>query len=127
MLNVRKYPFSGHHKQQVTRDDLLQALDGFTPMGLRNVTLHSGGEVTWHDVGGLKDVKSTLVETLLWPAKYPKLFSNCPLRLRQGLLLYGAPGTGKTLLAGAVAKECGLNFISIKVRTLFLLLTLLFC
>ena len=47
--------------------------------------------------------------------QYPALFSNCPLRLRSGLLLYGAPGTGKTLLAGVVAKECGLNFISIKV------------
>lgn len=46
--------------------------------------------------------------------QYPALFSNCPLRLRSGLLLYGAPGTGKTLLAGVVAKECGLNFISIK-------------
>ena len=47
--------------------------------------------------------------------QYPTLFANCPLRLRSGLLLYGAPGTGKTLLAGVVAKECGLNFISIKV------------
>ena len=46
--------------------------------------------------------------------QYPALFSSCPLRLRSGLLLYGAPGTGKTLLAGAVARECGLNFISIK-------------
>ena len=47
--------------------------------------------------------------------QYPELFANCPLRLRSGLLLYGAPGTGKTLLAGVLAKECGLNFISIKV------------
>jgi peroxin-1 len=47
--------------------------------------------------------------------QYPELFANCPLRLRSGLLLYGPPGTGKTLLAGAVAKECSLNFISIKV------------
>lgn len=48
--------------------------------------------------------------------QYPEIFENAPLRVQSGLLLYGAPGTGKTLLAGAVAKECGLKFISIKVR-----------
>ena len=47
--------------------------------------------------------------------QYPDLFSQCPLRLRSGLLLYGAPGTGKTLIAGIVAKETNLNFIVIKV------------
>jgi peroxin-1 len=50
--------------------------------------------------------------------QYPEIFENAPLRLQSGLLLYGIPGTGKTLLAGAVAKECGLKFISIKVYTL---------
>lgn len=49
--------------------------------------------------------------------QYPEIFENAPLRVQSGLLLYGAPGTGKTLLAGAVAKECGLKFISIKVCT----------
>lgn len=49
--------------------------------------------------------------------QYPLLFSSLPIRHRSGVLLYGAPGTGKTLLAGAVAKESGMNFISIKVRT----------
>lgn len=48
-------------------------------------------------------------------SQYPILFSNLPIRHRSGLLLYGAPGTGKTLLARAVAKESGMNFISIKV------------
>ena len=57
---------------------------------------------------------SPLKEYPSFNCQYPELFANCPLRLRSGLLLYGAPGTGKTLLAGAVAKECGLNFISIK-------------
>jgi len=51
--------------------------------------------------------------------QYPKLFNSCPLRIRSGLLLYGAPGTGKTLLAGVIAKEYGLNFICIKVKCIF--------
>jgi peroxin-1 len=63
---------------------------------------------------GLNDVRRTLKETLEWPTKYPKLFENIPLRPRSGLLLFGPPGCGKTILASAVAKECGLNFISIK-------------
>lgn len=50
--------------------------------------------------------------------QYPEIFEHAPLRMQSGLLLYGAPGTGKTLLAGAVAKECGLKFISIKVHNL---------
>lgn len=98
----------------LSQNDFDVALNGFTPASIRNVPLHQAGELGWSDIGGLTDVKETLIETLQWPTKYPTLFSNCPLRLRSGLLLYGAPGTGKTLLAGVVAKECGLNFISIK-------------
>lgn len=52
-----------------------------------------------------------------WLSQYPQLFAHCPIKQHMGVLLYGAPGTGKTLLAGAVAKEFGLNFVSIKVLT----------
>ncbi|XP_022107036.1 peroxisome biogenesis factor 1-like isoform X2 [Acanthaster planci] len=96
------------------QEDFEAALHDYTPATLRDVPLHSAGELGWQDVGGLRDVKESLLETLQLPAKYPSLFANCPLRLRSGLLLYGPPGTGKTLLGGVVAKECGLNFISIK-------------
>ncbi|XP_071949385.1 peroxisomal ATPase PEX1-like [Antedon mediterranea] len=95
-------------------EDFECALQNYTPATLRDVPLHNSGDLSWKNVGGLEEVKKVLLETLLWPAKYPQLFKNCPLRLRSGLLLYGPPGTGKTLLGGAVAKECGLNFISIK-------------
>ncbi|KAK4686120.1 peroxin-1, partial [Tremellales sp. Uapishka_1] len=93
--------------------DFALAQAAFTPMSLRGVTLQKS-EVKWSDIGGLHETRRVLRETLEWPTKYAQIFANCPLRLRSGLLLYGFPGCGKTLLASAVAKECGLNFISVK-------------
>ena len=66
----------------------------------------------WEDVGGLSEAKKEIMETIQLPLQYPELFTS-GLR-RSGVLLYGAPGTGKTLLAKAVATECSLNFLSVK-------------
>ncbi|KNE60521.1 hypothetical protein, variant [Allomyces macrogynus ATCC 38327] len=62
----------------------------------------------------MHDAKRKLLETFAWPRKYPALFASCPLRLRSGVLLYGFPGCGKTLLASAVAAECGLPCVAVK-------------
>ncbi|GJN92246.1 hypothetical protein Rhopal_005276-T1 [Rhodotorula paludigena] len=97
----------------LTADDFHAAQQGFVPLSLRDVKLQKS-DVAWADIGGLHDARKTLRETLEWPTKYGAIFASCPLRLRSGLLLYGYPGCGKTLLASAVAKECGLNFISVK-------------
>lgn len=97
----------------LTQDDFTRALDGFTPASLRNVTLQSS-TTRWDSIGGLHSTRQTLLETLQYPTTYAPIFAQCPLRLRSGLLLYGYPGCGKTLLASAVAGECGLNFISVK-------------
>ncbi|KAM3596021.1 uncharacterized protein V6R79_007067 [Siganus canaliculatus] len=94
--------------------DFVQALKGFTPPSLWAVDLHTPSGVGLERVGGLREVRQQLMDTILLPAKYPILFSNLPIRHRSGILLYGAPGTGKTLLARAVAKDSGMNFISIK-------------
>ncbi|KAM9386859.1 peroxisomal ATPase PEX1 [Phaethornis superciliosus] len=94
--------------------DFQKALTDFTPLALRNVNLHKPKDMGWDRIGGLKDVKQILMDTIMLPAKYPELFANLPIRQRSGVLLYGAPGTGKTLLAGVVARESGMNFISIK-------------
>lgn len=93
--------------------DFDSALKGFVPAGLRGVKLQTSG-ARWKDIGGLTETRKILLETLEWPTKYAPIFASCPLRLRSGLLLYGYPGCGKTLLASAVAGECGLNFISVK-------------
>ena len=93
--------------------DFENALKGFTPASLRSVTLQSS-KTTFDSIGGLRETRKILLETLQYPTTYAPIFAQCPLRLRSGLLLYGYPGCGKTLLASAVAGECGLNFISVK-------------
>jgi len=98
---------------QLSRKDFTSALKGFTPASLRNVTLQTS-TTTFDSIGGLKETRRILLETLQYPTTYAPIFAQCPLRLRSGLLLYGFPGCGKTLLASAVAGECGLNFISVK-------------
>lgn len=95
------------------KEDFERALKGFTPASLRNVTLQSS-TTTFDSIGGLHATRKILLETLQYPTTYAPIFAQCPLRLRSGLLLYGFPGCGKTLLASAVAGECGLNFISVK-------------
>ncbi|KAF9482195.1 AAA-domain-containing protein [Pholiota conissans] len=98
---------------KLTQADFAAAQVGFVPLSLRDVKLEKS-DVAWSDIGGLYETRRMLRETLEWPTKYGPIFKQSPLRLRSGLLLYGFPGCGKTLLASAVAKECGLNFISVK-------------
>ncbi|PNF36343.1 hypothetical protein B7P43_G00528 [Cryptotermes secundus] len=99
---------------KLDNSDFEVALTNSVPLLQRGVDLYHGNSCSWDDIGGLCEVKKILIEVLQWPSQYPEIFEHAPLRLQSGLLLYGAPGTGKTLLAGAVAKECGLKFISIK-------------
>ncbi|XP_023606469.1 peroxisome biogenesis factor 1 isoform X3 [Myotis lucifugus] len=109
------------HQSISTREELLlttldfqKALQGFVPASLRNVNLHKPQDLGWDRIGGLHEVRQILMDTIQLPAKYPELFANLPIRQRTGVLLYGPPGTGKTLLAGVIARESGMNFISVK-------------
>ncbi|KAH6847494.1 P-loop containing nucleoside triphosphate hydrolase protein [Chaetomium sp. MPI-CAGE-AT-0009] len=111
--NVGESPNPDATTIRLSRADFDSALKGFTPASLRNVTLQSS-TTTFSSIGGLTETRQVLLETLQYPTKYAPIFAQCPLRLRSGLLLYGYPGCGKTLLASAVAGECGLNFISVK-------------
>ncbi|KAJ3813169.1 P-loop containing nucleoside triphosphate hydrolase protein [Lentinula aff. lateritia] len=97
----------------ITMADFETARADFIPLSLRDIKLQKS-DVSWADIGGLHETRRILRETLEWPTKYGPIFAQSPLRLRSGLLLFGYPGCGKTHLASAVAKECGLNFIGIK-------------
>jgi len=111
-------------KQTVLDTTQFQEINnGFVPVFLQGVDKASssshpqqvGSEQSWNKIGGLVEAKRILLETLEWPVKYAPVFSRSPLRLRSGLLIYGYPGCGKTLLANAIARECGgLNFLPVK-------------
>lgn len=93
--------------------DFISAIEGYTPTSLRGVKLQKA-TTSWSNIGGLLAAKKILLETLEWPTKYAPIFDKCTLRLRSGILLYGYPGCGKTMLASAISSQCGLNFISVK-------------
>ncbi|KAJ2698637.1 Peroxisome biosynthesis protein pex1 [Coemansia sp. IMI 209128] len=103
----------GAEAVHVTAADLARALAGFQPLALRGVAVQAS-TTRWSDIGGLADTRRQLRETLELPARYAAVFASSPLRLRSGVLLYGFPGCGKTLLASAVARECGLSFVATK-------------
>nr|CAH7747328.1 unnamed protein product [Callosobruchus chinensis] len=99
---------------EITMEHCEKALENTCILSLENVNIHSPGDKDFSHIGGLHNVKQILTETLLWPVKYPQIFTNAPLRLQSGLLLYGPPGTGKTMLAEAAAKQCRLRIVTVK-------------
>ncbi|MEK6535176.1 MAG: AAA family ATPase, partial [Thermodesulfobacteriota bacterium] len=98
---------------KVSMDHFIGALKEVEPSALREVFVEIPN-VGWEDVGGLETVKQQIREAVEWPLKYPDMFKHAQITAPKGILLYGAPGTGKTLMAKAVANETKVNFISVK-------------
>jgi transitional endoplasmic reticulum ATPase len=97
----------------ITMNDFESAIKDVMPSAMREVYLEIP-DVEWTDIGGLVDVKRELQEAVEWPLRYPDLYGALSHTLTKGILLHGPSGTGKTLLAKAVATESEANFISVK-------------
>jgi transitional endoplasmic reticulum ATPase len=97
----------------VNGEDYKKALMQVTPSGMREVYIENP-DVQWADVGGLDDTKQELQEAIEWPMKYPTLYEKLGHKMPHGILLHGASGTGKTMLAKAVATESEANFVSVR-------------
>jgi len=97
----------------VTHDHFKYALGVSNPSSLRE-TVVEVPNVTWDDIGGLTDVKRELKELVQYPVEHPEKFEKFGMSPSRGVLFYGPPGCGKTLMAKAVANECQANFISVK-------------
>jgi len=100
-------------KLEVSRKDFDEALKNIEPSAMREVFVEVP-HVSWEDIGGLEGAKQELIEAVEWPLKYPDLFDVLSTKPPRGIMLFGPPGTGKTMLAKAVATESEANFISIK-------------
>jgi transitional endoplasmic reticulum ATPase len=105
-------------KMVVNEDDFLSAYREITPTAMREVYVEVPS-VHWKEVGGLDRIKNELVQSVEWPLKKPEVFKRMGIKPPRGILLYGPPGCGKTLLARAVATESEANFISVKGPEIF--------
>jgi transitional endoplasmic reticulum ATPase len=117
-LEEERIPPEILEKMVVNMDDFMSAYREITPTAMREVYVEVP-QVHWNEVGGLEQVKQELMESVEWPLKKPEVFQKMGIKPPRGILLYGPPGCGKTLLARAVATESEANFISIKGPEIF--------
>jgi len=84
-------------------------------------------QVHWSDIGGVRELKLKLEQSVVWPIRHPELFARLGCRPPRGHLLYGPPGCSKTMIAKALATESDLNFIAVKVQQRYDFVYVLYC
>jgi transitional endoplasmic reticulum ATPase len=112
-LEEEKIPPVTLEKLVITMNDFDNAIKDIMPSAMREVYLESP-DIPWTEIGGLEEVKRELQEAVEWPLRYPNLYKELGHTIPKGILLHGPSGTGKTMLAKAVATESEANFISVK-------------
>jgi transitional endoplasmic reticulum ATPase len=106
-------PANALQEMRVTERDFREALKEIVPTAMREFYSETP-KVNWNEIGGLFELKRSMVENVIWAIKEPERFARVGVQPSKGLLLYGPPGCGKTLLAAAVATESGANLISVR-------------
>ena len=104
---------TSHETVSITNEDFLAAVPKIQPSSKRE-GFATIPDTTWADIGALQSVREELIATIVDPIRYPERYARFPTTAPAGVLLWGPPGCGKTLLAKAVANESGANFISVK-------------
>jgi transitional endoplasmic reticulum ATPase len=112
-LEEEKVPPETLEKLVIKMNDFQNAIREITPSAMREVYLEPP-DVKWDDIGGLDTVKRELQEAVEWPMRFPEMYKQLGHTAPKGILLHGPSGTGKTMLAKAVATESEANFISVK-------------
>ena len=112
-LHTQDIPYEKVASLEVRMSHFMAALMEIDPSAIREVFVEIP-DVSWEDIGGLEDVKEELIQAVSWPLRHAEVFERYSVQPTRGIMLHGPSGTGKTLLAKALAKESGVNFISVK-------------
>ncbi|MEM0115511.1 MAG: CDC48 family AAA ATPase [Fervidicoccaceae archaeon] len=112
-FSSEKIPEEVLNSMVVKMSDFMEAFKEIVPSGFREIYVEVPN-VRWSDIGGLEEAKQQLREAVEWPLKYPESFRRLGIRPPKGILLFGPPGTGKTMLAKAAATESEANFIAVR-------------
>ncbi|MFA7621872.1 MAG: AAA family ATPase, partial [Aminobacteriaceae bacterium] len=112
-MEMEEIPYERLLAMDVRMDHFLDAFREVDPSAIREVFVEIP-DVSWRDIGGLDDIKDELHDAVQWPLQHADIFEKFAISPPKGIMLHGPSGTGKTLLAKALAHESGVNFISVK-------------
>ncbi|WP_315073117.1 CDC48 family AAA ATPase [uncultured Clostridium sp.] len=112
-FSTSNIPYDKISTLKVTMDDFYKSLQDIEPSAIREVFVDIPS-VDFNDIGGLQSIKDEIIKSIVWPTQYEELYKEFGCKAPKGIIFHGLPGTGKTLMAKAIASLNNANFISVK-------------